>query len=63
MLGTEIIGIPKEAMKCDWDNEDNLENELEYSPPETAGVTRDCNSRYKPRPVIEFLNESSRKIE
>jgi hypothetical protein len=30
MLRTEIIDVPKEAMKCDWDDEDNLENELEY---------------------------------
>ena len=45
MLRTEIIDVPKEAIKCDWDDEDNLENELEYTPPEAAGVTRQCNPR------------------
>lgn len=63
MLRTEIIDVPKEAMKCDWDDEDNLENELEYTPPEAAGVTRQCNPRNKSYPLIKFLNEPSRKIE
>ncbi len=53
---TKIIDMPKEAMKCcDWDNEDNLENELKYTPPETAVVTRHCNPRNKLRSVIEFF--------
>jgi len=39
MLGTEIVDIPKENMKCDWDDKYNLKDELKYHPPNTTSVT------------------------
>jgi hypothetical protein len=38
MLGTKIVDIPKETMKCDWDDEYNLKDELMYHPPKTTSV-------------------------
>jgi hypothetical protein len=39
MFWTKIIDIPKETVKCDWDNEYNLKDELKYHPPKTTSVT------------------------
>ena len=54
MLRSKIIYSPKDCVQCDRNNEDNLKN----SPPESSGVTGNCNPWEETWPLIKILNKS-----